>query len=68
MAPPTPLRTAIFNSGQRQIAIAKRAGMHESRLSKIAHGYLAASDDEKKTLARILRRPVEELFPEALAS
>jgi transcriptional regulator with XRE-family HTH domain len=59
----TALRTAIFVSGQKQFEIAKKAGIHESRLSKLARGHIDATDDEKRALARALRRPVEELFP-----
>lgn len=61
----TPLRLAMFNSGKKQIVIAKSAGIHESRLSKIANGHIVASDDEKRHLARVLRLSVDALFPEA---
>jgi transcriptional regulator with XRE-family HTH domain len=63
----TPLRRAIFDSGLKQIDIAKRIDMHDTRLSKIVHGYIDANDDEKKALARVLRRPIDELFPEPAA-
>lgn len=61
---PTALRTALFHSGQKQIDVAKKAGIHESRLSKIARGHVEATDDEKRALARVLRKPVDELFPQ----
>lgn len=67
MAPrtPTALQTAIFNSGQRQIVIAKKAEIHEPRLSKIANGHVEATDDEKRRIARALRLPVSDLFPDS---
>jgi len=65
---PTPLRTAIFHSGIRQVAIAKKTEISEGRLSKIANGYLEATPDEKRRLARALKRSVQDLFPESIAS
>lgn len=64
----TPLRTAIFQSGELQIVIAKRASIHETRLSKIARGHVAATADEKERLAGVLGVTVADLFPEAVAS
>lgn len=62
------LRIAILDSGKPQIVIAKKAHIHETRLSKIVNGHLNARDEERAALARALRRPVDDLFPEALAS
>jgi len=64
---PTPLGTAVFYSGQTQLEIAKKAEIHYTRLNKLVKGWLPASDREKKALARVLRKPVEELFPEVAA-
>lgn len=63
MAQPTALKTAIFNSGRRQIEIAAAAGIHETRLSKIANGWEEASDDEKDALAVALQTTRRKLFP-----
>jgi hypothetical protein len=60
---PTALRAAIFNSGQSQISVAKKADIHESRLSKIGHGHVQATEEEKKRLSRVLKTPVPDLFP-----
>jgi transcriptional regulator with XRE-family HTH domain len=60
----TPLRMAIFVSGQKQFEIAKKAGIAESRMSKLARGHEDATDDEMKALARVLRKPVGDLFPD----
>jgi DNA-binding Xre family transcriptional regulator len=63
----TPLQTVIFHSGMRQVVIAQKTGITEARLSKIANGYIAATADEMKRLARVLRVPVPDLFPEVTA-
>ncbi len=61
---PTPLARAIFDSGQSQRAIAKKAQIEESKFSKIVNGWREASEDEQKRVARVLRRPIADLFPE----
>lgn len=70
MAPNSTLKTAIFLKRTTQTLVAQKAGVQESRLSRIIHGYVSPSDDEKRAIARALRLPVEELFPasEAAAS
>ena len=62
------LKRAIFDSGKRQIEIARRAEIHESRLSKLANGYFTPTADEKVRLAKALRVSVSQLFPESVAS
>lgn len=59
----TPLARAIFESRQRQIVIAREAGIHETRLSKIVNGHVNANEDEQEALARVLQTTREELFP-----
>lgn len=68
MAHKRALKIAIWDSGKPQIVVAQKAKIHETRLSKIVHGHLEPTADEQKALARVLRRPIDELFPEALAS
>lgn len=62
------LKMAIWDSGKPQIVVAEKAKIHETRLSKIVRGHIAPNDNERKALARVLRLPVDELFPEAVAS
>jgi transcriptional regulator with XRE-family HTH domain len=62
------LKRAIFNTGKRQIEIARKAGIHESRLSKLTNGYVEPTEREKKILSRVLQAPPDELFPEVIAS
>jgi transcriptional regulator with XRE-family HTH domain len=68
MSQHTPLKWAIFNSGKRQVEIARKTGIHESRLSKLAKGWAEPTEAEKKTLSRVLHMPPDELFPEVIAS
>jgi len=57
------LKTAIVQSGLSQRAVARRAGIGEVQLSAFIHGKRQLSDDEKRKIARALRRPQSDLFP-----
>lgn len=59
------LRIAIAASGRRQKDIARRAHIHESRLSRIVAEDVTPRPVERRRLARILGAPVEHLFEEA---
>lgn len=59
------LKLAIIASGHRQYVIAGKAGIQETLLSKFITGRAEPTDEQKKALARVLRKPIEELFPEA---
>lgn len=59
------LKLAIFRSGKTQIAVAKEAGMDDGVLSKVVRGYREATPEQRKRLAKVLRRKVHELFPDA---
>lgn len=56
------LRLAIFYSRKRQIAIAKKAGIHESRFSKIVNGWIDPNVEERAAIARALKTTPEALF------
>jgi transcriptional regulator with XRE-family HTH domain len=68
MARNTTLKSVIFDSGTTQLSVAQKTGIPESRLSKIVRGHVEASDVERKLIAKVLRKPVGELFPLAVAS
>lgn len=68
MAMNTALKIAFIQSGKRQIVAAAELAMDETRLSKIVNGHLEATPDEKKAIAKLLKRPVHQLFSEAIAS
>ena len=57
------LKVAIIRSGKRQIDVAHKAKIDNSRFSQIVTGRQLATVDERKTIAKILRKPVDELFP-----
>lgn len=59
----TPLETAIFHSGLRQIDIAKTTGIEVTWLSRIVRGRAVPTRDEKVRIAKALRKSVDELFP-----
>jgi transcriptional regulator with XRE-family HTH domain len=63
MAPNTALKTAIFSSGTTQTAVSQKTGIHESRLSRIVRGHIDPTNDEKRAIARALRRQVSDFFP-----
>jgi hypothetical protein len=63
------LKTAIFAGRTTQARVAQKVPMSESKLSRIIHGYHQPTEDEKRQIARILRRRITEIFPpEAVAS
>lgn len=62
------LRMAIYERHMAQADVAQKAGIDITKMSKIANGRLEATDDEKKAIARILRKPIDELFPNSKAS
>lgn len=62
-----PLKMAIMARGTTQIAVAKKAGLSEARLSRIIHGHDEPTENEKTALAKALRCKVQELFSEVAA-
>jgi transcriptional regulator with XRE-family HTH domain len=62
------LKIAIVESGLTQLEISKIADIHESRLSHIVNGHREPNDLERKAIARVLKRKMADLFPEAIAS
>ncbi len=65
------LKVAILTSGLTQRAVAQRAGMGELRLSQIVCLRIPASPEDRRALAKALKRSQSSLFPadsEAVAS
>jgi len=62
VTPNTALKVAIVQSGDKQRGIAERAHIPEVRLSKIVTGREEATPQERRDLARVLRRPQSTLF------
>ena len=58
------LEHAIIDSRwSTQRELAKRLPFDETRLSRIVNGKARVSPDERRALAKALRRPQRELFP-----
>lgn len=61
------LKFAIIETGRTQREIAQRAGMSELRLSQIVTGRIPPTVEDKRALAKTLRRTQASLFPEPQA-
>jgi len=56
------LKMAVVRLGVPQYVVAKRAGLSETRLSRIVQGRLQPTPDERRRLARVLGASENELF------
>ena len=52
------------DTGQRQWQVAQKCKRSANWLSLVVKERICPTDSEKKTLGEILKKPVEELFPE----
>jgi transcriptional regulator with XRE-family HTH domain len=59
------LRVAIAATGRTQKDVARRARINQWRLSRIVQNDVTPTTPERARLARILGKPVQELFSEA---
>lgn len=59
----TALAKAIIDSGKKKKTIARLTRMSPGMFSKILHGTRPASDRQRERLARVLNRPIADLFP-----
>jgi DNA-binding transcriptional regulator YdaS (Cro superfamily) len=64
----TTLKLAILEQGLKQRAMARTLQMSESKFSQIVHGWQDATAEEKKAIARILKRKVHDLFPDQVSA
>ena len=56
------LAQAIEDSGWKQFRIAEKAGLTEQRLSQIKAGRTEPTPAEQRALAKVLRKPVSQMF------
>jgi transcriptional regulator with XRE-family HTH domain len=56
------LKTSILETGMKQYHLAELAQIDPTRLSKIVGGHVQPRVEEKKRIAEVLGRPVEEFF------
>jgi len=57
-----------FLTGRPEYSLAIEAGITPDRYSKFITGMLKPRKEEREGIARVLNRPVSELFPESGAS
>lgn len=58
------LKMAIVESGLKQKQIAAMAGISEPVLSKVIRGKDSPKLDQARAISRLVKRPLDELFPE----
>ncbi len=56
------LKIAMLQSGLKQIELARKLGIGEALCSKIINGWVNPKDELKKSISKILGKPIEELF------
>jgi transcriptional regulator with XRE-family HTH domain len=57
------LKIALLQAGMRQIDLARKAGLGESRVSRIVNAYHIPTPEEKHKIALALNCAVEALWP-----
>ena len=57
------VREVRKKKGMSQVALAKKIHIAQSNLSAVEHGKLAPWPKVKRSLARVLKTPIAELFP-----
>ena len=63
-----PLKLKILETGRPQIVIARDSGISEAQLSRIVKGWAVPGEEVKNKLAKILKCPVEEIFPKRITN
>jgi transcriptional regulator with XRE-family HTH domain len=59
-----PLKSALLQADMRQIDLARKTGLGESRVSRIVNAYRMPTPEEKHKIALALDCAVEALWPE----
>jgi transcriptional regulator with XRE-family HTH domain len=59
-----PLKMALIETGKRQGEVARALGVSESKMSLWVRGYRLPTEAEMRAIAKVLRRPVQQLFPD----
>ena len=63
-----PLKVALVERETPAYKTAMAVGIHPNKLSKFISGLQVPTQEEKKRLAKILNRTIDELFPEPLVA
>lgn len=56
------LRIAVIERGLRQYEVARRVGVGEARFSGFVNGRFEPTPEEKKRIARVLRKGIADIF------
>lgn len=56
------LKIEIIQKGVPQVRVAKKLGIHPSRLSGIVNGWARPTEEQMQKIAEYLGRTVEEVF------
>ena len=62
----TPVKHALVDHPDPAWKVARAAGFSDVYLSRIASGRVNPSSAQKEEISKILKRPVQELFPIAV--
>jgi transcriptional regulator with XRE-family HTH domain len=62
------LKAAIMTGGHTQKEIAELAEMHKNTLSGIVRGRVNPTASEQRAIAKALRVPISQIFPERLSA
>jgi transcriptional regulator with XRE-family HTH domain len=60
-----PLKIAVVESGKSQIEIARLLCISEAKFSRFVRGHDMPSEAEMRAIAKVLRKPVAQVFPQA---
>jgi transcriptional regulator with XRE-family HTH domain len=58
------LKLAMVEAGMTGVDIAARLGKHHTQFSRQLHGVRPFSAEDRRNVAKILRRPERDLFPD----
>lgn len=59
------LQHALIDAEMRQQELCRRTRIEKSTMSRIISGEYNGTPSQRKAIARVLLRPIEDLFPES---
>ncbi len=62
------LKVGVIQSGELGYKIEQKANFPLGKLSRLIHGVVKPTEEDKKILSKVLGRPIGELFPETSGS
>ena len=61
------LRLAAWETGLKDFELARKAGIHPTAFSAIVNQHYKPNEKQKKAIAKAVKKPVSQLFEEAVA-